>query len=830
MEDIINSLKKSNKEEFYVIVKQNDNLLRTLISNIPLEKIYWLGGLNLTYETSELLAQIYSETIKTKLEQENKNKLLENLNSSLTIKQVKKIILNIFNIQEDYEIVISLLSKFKTEIIINNYNQIKKFIQDSNINYKYFIQYGSGSRKYNSWLKNILFIIKYQKEKEFYKIQNYLCKPNQSKFKEIDNFLKILSIFERNYLYLEYLEKNKIELKTNDLEYIFKYEIDFDLKNISEYRKEKYKKFNLKSYEHLNIDEIKKIINTNIFMDANKILEYIGGVSNLKLLKIYNKESIGFTNKIDEIISYANLIEKVNFTNNHKKLLKLLSINYELYTKLQDIYINFEEKIRELYELDAVINLTDIEEDLTNKNYLLYAHVLSKTENIEDVVEGKTNGKNNFISMSPISYKGEKYYEGLEENSIIFGYNKIPKESFICSSLTNIGTNNLLSDNDYQVDNFFRKQRGILETTSATTINSEVLLYREGIKPSCIIVPKNTKISTDAIKCHEKYNLPFVYVQSIGESILNVEHKFKIKDINYSKQDTSFIDNIVRNFDLDFIKKTDLYTGKQIGLFTDSHAMLEPTLVVLEDMKKRNITEIYSLGDNIALGPNPCEVLDLLEEYKVKSVAGNSEYYNTLGIKNFTYFYEAEIQNQEWTYNKLGNLRINKLKFYPASIDLIIGNKKIALCHFINDVRWDYTNHSTWTYQNNFKVGENAKQFLFTNTKKLDPNQNENIKSSVEDPLFNGKSILSYDSIFEGHVHFEMKDKLDKTSIYTLRACGMGGYDIEKEFACYYILKEKTYGGFDLEKILVPYNKNNLISSVKSSTLPHKEKILSFLK
>lgn len=156
MEDIINSLNKSNKEEFYIIVKQNDNLLRTLISNIPLEKIYWLGGLNLTYETSELLAQIYSEIIKTKLEQENKNKLLENLNSSLTIKQVKKIILNIFNIQEDYEIVISLLSKFKTEIIINNYNQIKKFIQDSNINYNYFIQYGSGSRKYNSWLKNVL--------------------------------------------------------------------------------------------------------------------------------------------------------------------------------------------------------------------------------------------------------------------------------------------------------------------------------------------------------------------------------------------------------------------------------------------------------------------------------------------------------------------------------------------------------------------------------------------------------------------------------------------------------------------------------------------------
>jgi hypothetical protein len=75
--------------------------------------------------------------------------------------------------------------------------------------------------------------------------------------------------------------------------------------------------------------------------------------------------------------------------------------------------------------------------------------------------------------------------------------------------------------------------------------------------------------------------------------------------------------------------------------------MYEPTLAVLEDIRRHGITEIYSLGDNVGLGPNPSEVFDLLEEYGVVSVAGNSEYYNTLGTKPFTYFYPEKEAIQE---------------------------------------------------------------------------------------------------------------------------------------------------------------------------------------
>ena len=52
----------------------------------------------------------------------------------------------------------------------------------------------------------------------------------------------------------------------------------------------------------------------------------------------------------------------------------------------------------------------------------------------------------------------------------------------------------------------------------------------------------------------------------------------------------------------------------------------------------------------------------------------------------------------------------------------------------------------------------------------------------------------------------------------------------KKNMAYYIILKEKKQGGFDIEKVFVPFNKNSLLSSIYSSDMPTKTKILSYLK
>ena len=39
--------------------------------------------------------------------------------------------------------------------------------------------------------------------------------------------------------------------------------------------------------------------------------------------------------------------------------------------------------------------------------------------------------------------------------------------------------------------------------------------------------------------------------------------------------------------------------------------------------------------------------------------------------------------------------------------------------------------------------------------------------SAYQEPLFQGKNILEYDAVIQGHVHFEYQDSLADTGIYT---------------------------------------------------------------
>ncbi len=276
-------------------------------------------------------------------------------------------------------------------------------------------------------------------------------------------------------------------------------------------------------------------------------------------------------------------------------------------------------------------------------------------------------------------------------------------------------------------------------------------------------------------------------------------------------------------------------TNRKIAIFTDVHALIFPLEAILKDIKKRNINEIYSLGDNIGAGPNPKEVLDLLKKYHVISVCGNAEYYCILGISPFySYFDSKKIASQKWTYSRLSKENLDDIKKYPASIELELGKKKIALCHFANDVRIDYTLHSTWTYQDSIKYNLKAYlQFEYTNSQeqKQDVIKNKDkesdfyngFRSCYKDPLFNGKSPFNYDYIFQGHVHFQSIIKSPSTIFYTV---GMA-YK-EKNIASYIILNEKE-DGFDIEEVEVNFDREKQLKIIEESDMSDKTLINKYL-
>lgn len=75
-----------------------------------------------------------------------------------------------------------------------------------------------------------------------------------------------------------------------------------------------------------------------------------------------------------------------------------------------------------------------------------------------------------------------------------------------------------------------------------------------------------------------------------------------------------------------------------------------------------------------------------------------------------------------------------------------------------------------------------------------------------------------------------MDDSIEDTKIHTLRACGMGYEEDAPDTACYYVLREKKEGGYDLEKRLVHFNKNSLLSSIYTSDIPNKDAIIRYVK
>ena len=564
------------------------------------------------------------------------------------------------------------------------------------------------------------------------------------------------------------------------------------------------------------------------------------------------------------------IINKLATTNDRDELVKII-ISYidgedtPVNRMINDI-IDIKSKIRRLYELDSMYNLTTLESarkvpgiynkeymelyggevfDFSDKNYVLYAHVVSSRENIEDLVNGYSSGNSNFISFSPISYRGQKYY--YDYCDCILAYDTIYNNSFICSSLSNMGSNHcMVEKNSAVVADKYRNQRGILETSSVKKQNAETLLYREGLKPCGIILANGKRPNSDEIMYHKRYNLPFIITQKKETAIDNPKRVFTSGNGKYvSDSRVKELDSIKKyiHSKLTIKKENDIYTGREIAIFTDTHAMYEPTIAILEDIRFRGISDIYSLGDNTSLGPNPREVLDLMDKYNVNQIMGNSEYYLTLGGIPFSYWNEERERSLDWTNDRVQGY-INDLKLYKPSLDLLLGDKKIALCHFGNDIRWDFVKHNTWIYQDNIGNGKSADQFMFTNSDEynkeveyminkygIDNPKVQGYLSSKNTPMFDGKLITSYDDVFQGHVHFELEDRLNNTNIHTLRGAGMGEYeDNKKSLAYYIILKEKKKGGFDIEKVYVPFNKNSLLSSIYSSDMPTKTKILGYLK
>ena len=700
-----------------------------------------------------------------------------------------------------------------------NEETFNSFLEKIGFNKDTFIQYNFGVDY--DFLTDIIQISKNSENLEtFCSFINDMSKYyDDNVFDKSKMLITLLKNYNRYPELCENIEKNNIDLSDvqfSQLSKLFKNKIEInniniskisDLEKIDEILMDKFQKdYDNSSDISEKIDNLCKIIFGYSNQEIEEILQKYGNTARLKQLMFDNRYDEKIKSRIELYLGYTAAFEMLLNEKNIENLDYLfenIKKNSDVIFEINSLFEDYQEEMRKLYAYETNENLTkkdyiddayletmiDKEKsekygvnvyDYSNKNYILLVHVMSGSESVDQLVNGLSkNGDQiqNYICLSAISYIKQNYYYDGGEN-IIFGYETLPTENFIVSSPNNMGSNYKIKRNNISTPNIKTKQYGVRDTSN-TDGNSEYLCLREGLKPCCIILPNGREATDEEISIAKEYGLYFVKTQEKDVSLKSSPEEIKYKSkTTIEKKKYDEMSSKISQLQKLMSKKS----PRKIAIFTDSHGLYEPTLEALEDARKDGVTEIYSLGDNIGTGSNPGEVIDLLEEYNVKSLKGNHEIYALDGIDSMSGHLSSDAmkeeakKNSDWTKSKLTSEQIEEIRKCPEELEIEIGGKKVLLCHHTKDYN--------------------------TGKEKYDTDK--------------------YDDVFQGHEHFENGNK----NIHTVRAVGMGysTYD-PKGIASYIELVEKPDGnGYDIIKRTVNYSLERSKREIDESDAPSEDK------
>lgn len=105
----------------------------------------------------------------------------------------------------------------------------------------------------------------------------------------------------------------------------------------------------------------------------------------------------------------------------------------------------------------------------------------------------------------------------------------------------------------------------------------------------------------------------------------------------------------------------------KLAVLSDIHANLEAFQEVLADLKSQTVDLILTLGDAIGYGPDPAEVIYLLQENRILSVMGNHER-AVADPKNLNWFNPTARKALEITTKMLSSESIDYISKFPNAM------------------------------------------------------------------------------------------------------------------------------------------------------------------
>ena len=238
----------------------------------------------------------------------------------------------------------------------------------------------------------------------------------------------------------------------------------------------------------------------------------------------------------------------------------------------------------------------------------------------------------------------------------------------------------------------------------------------------------------------------------------------------------------------------------KIAIITDIHGCLISLETVLADIEKQGIKHIYCLGDLVAKGSQPKEVLELVREKCEVVLKGNCD--DIVGEKGTT-------DEHFWNKEKIGKENMEYLKNLPLKHEFYMSGQKVLLLHASPKSIYETIN-------------------LY------------NIDSSITMKMEEMHEETDADIIIFGHTHSPFFYRVGESSIISVGSVS-NGCDIMKKEAneaqyTSYLIIEGEYGKKDkitsisFEYVKIPYDYESEIKKLEESDMPNRDMAIEELK
>lgn len=127
----------------------------------------------------------------------------------------------------------------------------------------------------------------------------------------------------------------------------------------------------------------------------------------------------------------------------------------------------------------------------------------------------------------------------------------------------------------------------------------------------------------------------------------------------------------------------------KIGIFQDVHANLPAFKKAIHFFRENECSKIFHVGDLIAIGPYPKEVMELaLTIEELVFVMGNHDYWFAYGVPESKE--KVEKAHQIWTHQQIGEEFKSIVQQWNFVEELNVHNRKIRFQHYgiDDDARW----------------------------------------------------------------------------------------------------------------------------------------------